>query len=320
MEPALEHGHLAALLRHPLGQHGAGGARADDHHVGRDVIRVHLARRADVEGREWALGQLGQRAALIALGERYVSRFLCGSGVRVVADEGEVLGRDQDRLDEPAERAWQAPLGHIGEEAPLDEVDPPLGRHDRVGRAQPEHRVDPKRGERHLRLALRLGGERVEVIVDIGGDGDRGEGLVAPEHQHLGQGHQGSVLVRRQVLEFEPGPHRRVAAVDERRRHRDRKGDPDEEDHLGIGKAQPFRRVERARDVVRVVGRPREQERSDDQQVCADDDADRPHVPADVGCRDDAENGERAVLGHRVRNEGELGVVNEALQDVAERH
>ena len=77
---ALEHGHFAALLGHPLGKHGAGGARADDDDVRRDAVRVYLAWRADGEWREWALGQIGQRAALLALGERHVSGVLALRG------------------------------------------------------------------------------------------------------------------------------------------------------------------------------------------------------------------------------------------------
>ena len=213
----------------------------------------------------------------------------------------------------------QAALDHVVDEAALDEVEAALRRHQREGRAQPDHRIDRQRRERQLRLPLLVGGERVEVVVDPRGHLLGGELLVGADHQHLRHRHRGGVLVRPEVLQ-------RVATgarlVEE---HREWDGD---EEGCGGGPDQQLQcgaevgsegLAKGARDAVVIAEREHPEQRDDDQDVSEDDQPGGPAVLPDVSGGEEAENEEDAVLGERVGDEGELGRAEEAEHGIDQR-
>src|SRR4029077_8850860 len=83
---ALQQDDLPACLGQPVGEHRAGGAAADDRHVGGDALGVDLVRLAHVEGGELA-DPLDDLLVTLALGERDVAGRGGRARIGVVADD-----------------------------------------------------------------------------------------------------------------------------------------------------------------------------------------------------------------------------------------
>ena len=164
---ALEHHHLASALGQPVGDDRPRGPGPDG--TTTSALMRSESTSAGVRT-EWGIGAVGELGGMPppARSEEADVAGRLGRRVGVVADERELLGREQHRLDHAPQEPRQAPFRDVGEEATLDEVDPALRRHHGERRAQPEHGIDAEGGERQLGLLLLLGRERPQVLVDVG--------------------------------------------------------------------------------------------------------------------------------------------------------
>ena len=317
MLPALEQDDLAPRLGEPVGEHRSRGPAADDRDVGGDPVGVDLVRRVDVERRQLA-DLLHRLREALALRERHVAGGWGAAGVGVVADDRQLLGGGEQRLDEPAELPGQPALDDVRDEAALDEGQPRLGGHEGERGPEPEERIDREHREDELRLPLLVRGEGVEVVVDPLGDLLRGEHLVRADDEHLGHRHRRVVLMRPEVAEAVPPLDRRAVEQGEHHRDRGRRRGP-EQQLQGGAEAGAERGTEGVRDAVVVAEREHGQQGDDDQDVAEDHELRRPAVAANVAGGDEAEDREEPVLGERVGDEWELGRGEQAEHRIEER-
>ena len=197
----------------------------------------------------------------LALRERHIASGRRAARVGVVADDRQLLGGGEQRLDEPAELPGQPALDDVGDEAALDEGEPRLGGHEGERGPQPEERIDREHREDELRLPFLVRGEGVEVVVDPLGDLFGGEHLLRADHEYLGHRHRRVVLMRPEVTEAVPPLDRRAVEQREHHRHRGRRRGP-EQQLQGGAEAGAERGAEGVRDAVVVAEREHQASRA----------------------------------------------------------
>ncbi len=316
---AFDQDDLAAPLGHPVGEDRAGGAAADDHHVRVDLLGVDFVRVVDVQRGAVLRHALDRLLVAGALGEGDIADRGCRPRVGVIADDREVLGRGEHRLQRLAKETGQPSFDHVVDEAALDEGQPPVRRHHREGGSEAKQRVDGERGQRQLRLPLALGGERVQVVVDPGGNLLRRKHLLGSDHQDLSHRHRGAVLVRGEVAKAIAGLRGRVVEQGEKDDDGGSRPGPGEQYHGRVVEVDPKRVAEGAVDAAGVAEGEHEQEAEDDQAMARNHQQPSPAVLANVAGGDEAEDREEAILGERVGDEGELCRTLDALDQIGDR-
>ena len=307
MLAALKQQHVAAAARELVGEHRAGRSRSHDDDLGRQRRPAHVARGHALHGLDPDRRRLLDAPLVLrALGERHEPRP-CGCAlVAVVAEERELLRGADHRRAQIARPARQQPVARLVEEPPLDPALAPVERHQVERRMRTEHRQVREREEREPDRVLVVRAEAREVAVDADADLRGRDVRVVAQHEHLGECHERAKARRRQVPQAVARADRHVVHAGEADRHQQRAREPAPPELIGAQR-QRLRVVDA---VIAAVQRGHEHRRH--RQVRDDDQRDGHGRPASlVPEHEQREREQQQVLGHRVRGERELGVVED---------
>ena len=248
----------------------------------------------------------------MALRERLVADRPPAAAVAVVAEVGHLRRHADHRLHERQQRRGPAPLGHVGEEALLQVALARVRPHRRQRHAQRHERQHREHGERELDLRLRVGLQLRHVVVHVARHVERRKRLAPAVDQHLGQRDRRAERDRVEVLQAEaralrlPPPQQQPAT-------------DDQVDRQPRGEERPEAGVHPEGVDHGVVAEREHDQLGDDQEAVRRREHERePAAPTHVRRPQQRDEQEQPVLGGRVDDEAELGVVGDAARQVVD--